>query len=105
MCPHNKTLINEQYGLSIWCSSKGCIKICFANLILFMPIEELKDFMRCLYKAVAVEKTGSEKEISVFIMPTPLENMQLAFTPKEQRYLLGLCQRSIVLAEQMILAN
>lgn len=106
MCCNNKTLINEKYGLAIWCSNKGCIKLCFANLILYMPVEELKDFMRGLYNAFAIENsTNKFKEVSVFIMPTPMQNMQLAFTPNEQRYLLDLCQRSILLAEELILAN
>ena len=105
MC-NSRILVNEKYGMSSWNGNIGCIKLCFANLVLCRYIDELKDFMKGLYYAKPIEKTNSiNKEISVYLQPTPMQSMQLAFTPKEHQYLLGLCQRSILLAEKLVIAN
>ncbi len=62
--------------------------------------------MNGLFHATGIEKENDMPgEIAVYILPTPLHSIQLAFTSNEQQYLLGLCQRSIQLAEKMILSN
>ena len=105
MYKQSKTLINEKLGISIWCGETGCIKICFATLVLEVTIEELKDFMRELCNACPVAKEEPQKTIAAYIMDTPIPSLKFAFTPSQHQYLLQLCQRSLKMVEQIATAN
>lgn len=99
-------LIKEKHGIAVWCAATSSIKLCFSNLVFCMTIPELRDFMRELYYACPVEKNSSEgREISAYVLPTPIPTLQLAFTSKEQLYLLNFCKQAIQLAQNLVLAN
>lgn len=99
-------LIKEKYGISLWCPNTFSIKLCFSNIVLCMSIPEVRDFMRALYHACPIEKNTTEgREVCVYILPTPIPTLQLAFTENEQMYILEFCKKSIRLAERLVLAN